>query len=190
MSQDAAESFVDQPNLVALHRYWRSKFVGPALPGRAAIDPIEIGPLLPLVFLIDVAATGTAFRYRLIGTGIVRYLGRDFTGRWVDADIYGDLAPTMIGILRSTLDQRDVTAARARIFGVPGDPLLSFTWTMMPLAADGATIDMLLCGFAPQNRRRTSTDPLIAFNEFDLILEPAFVEGGPAPVASDMSGRE
>ena len=54
------------------------------LPGRQHVSPFDIVPLLPRVWLLDVVRDPLRFRYRLVGTGEVRTLGREVTGQWID----------------------------------------------------------------------------------------------------------
>lgn len=79
LSQDAAR----------LHAYWHAKAHG-AVPVRRALDPvIEIPDQVASTFLLD--RIGARWRYRLVGTKIVRQVGRDVTGSWFDT-LYGDSA--------------------------------------------------------------------------------------------------
>ncbi|MBI3506987.1 MAG: PAS domain-containing protein [Proteobacteria bacterium] len=170
-----ASNLIDQPILVELYRYWRSKFAGDRMPSRRAIDPVEIPALLPWIFLMDVGHLPLAFRYRLIGTGIVNFLGRDFTGRAVDVANYGARAARMIEIFRSAVDRRSVTAVRGRLFYVPTKEFLRFCWTMMPLSTDGEQIDVLLCGYVPENEHDTASSAReMDTSETELILDPRF----------------
>jgi len=45
------------------------------------------------------------FRHRLIGTEIVDKLGRDATGHWVDAELYGEAAPQIFDGLRVIVEE-------------------------------------------------------------------------------------
>ncbi|GIL38912.1 PAS domain-containing protein [Roseiterribacter gracilis] len=72
-----------------LHAYWLGKARG-AVPVRRSLDPvIEIPQLVASTFLLD--RIGPRWRYRLVGTKIVRQVGRDVTGQWFDT-LYGDSA--------------------------------------------------------------------------------------------------
>jgi hypothetical protein len=76
------DDVIDQPDLLALYRHWRSLAHG-ATPPRAAFDPFAIPQLMPHLFLMDVLPDGT-FRYRLIGTALDAHTGVPFTGRRLD----------------------------------------------------------------------------------------------------------
>src|SRR5215469_5086608 len=81
---------ISHPTLVALHRYWDGKRGGRMMPSRRDLDPSEIVKLLPHIYMVDVLRDPLRFRYRLIGTAICAFLGRDYTGRAVDAATYGE----------------------------------------------------------------------------------------------------
>ena len=68
------------PSLDEFLSYWNSIGNGKGLPGRPDLDPVDIPGMLPFVFLVDVLGQGKDFRYRLVGTDIVRNTKRDFTG--------------------------------------------------------------------------------------------------------------
>ena len=166
---------IDDPVLVELHAFWRSRFSGGRLPSRRDIDPPSLGKLLQWVFLIDVGQDPPSLRYRLIGTGITRFLGRDFTGRMIDEETYGDKAPMMRRIFLSAIETRDVTAARGRLFYVPTRSFLNFCCTVMPLSSDGETIDMLFCGYAAEDPALIIEDPSLQGGmDAKIILDPIF----------------
>src|SRR3546814_6108920 len=65
------------PKIKALYDYWQS--IRPndlALPGRRHFDPLDIPELLPNIQMLDVKRDPLRFRFRLIGTEIVRFTGR------------------------------------------------------------------------------------------------------------------
>jgi hypothetical protein len=64
-----------------LYSYWLSKRGSRRMPARSDLDPADIIPLLP--HLIIAERVGDQFRYRLIGTGVVRDVGFDPTGYFV-----------------------------------------------------------------------------------------------------------
>src|SRR5579883_397777 len=82
-----------------LYRYWEAKFVNWRPRSRRDIDPpIEIPRLIGNLALIDVEPA--AYRYRLIGTKLVRAFRRDSTGQTIDKDLLGPTTlATWLGIL-------------------------------------------------------------------------------------------
>ena len=83
------------------------------------------------------------FRWRLIGTNIVDYMGRDSTGKWF-ADIYDDhwLAIHTTAYMAS-VTRREPVFYRGNLEYVGKDHRF-FRSVHLPLAADGETVDMLL----------------------------------------------
>src|ERR1051326_8685450 len=72
------------PLLRRLYDYWRSiKPVG-GLPCRQDLVPEDIAPLWSRAWMLDVFRAPLRYRYRLCGTEMVRSLGREVTGQWVD----------------------------------------------------------------------------------------------------------
>ncbi len=166
---------IDDPVLIELHAFWRSRFAGDRPPSRRDIDPSSLGKLLQWVFLIDVGRDPPSLRYRLIGTGITRFLGRDFTGRMIDEENYGDAAPEMQRIFFSAVEKRDVTAARGSVFYAPTRSFLCFCCAIMPLSSDGSTIDMLFCGYAAEAPEKILDDPTLqGALRAKIILDPVF----------------
>jgi hypothetical protein len=72
------------PHCCAFYDYWLRISPLGRLPGRQHVSPFEFVPLLPRVWMLDVVRDPLRLRYRLVGTGEVRTLGRELTGQWVD----------------------------------------------------------------------------------------------------------
>lgn len=131
----------------ALYRLWLKKQAGVSaecrgeLPGRSEFDPLEMPELLPNLTLFDVERAPLRFRIRLVGTAIVAAMGKDTTGFYLDQ-----------------LDRIETVERRARELVKSKTPYFlsdqPLSWTHrdyktysvlgLPLAADGATVDMLL----------------------------------------------
>src|SRR5690349_9111742 len=85
----ASQRIAGQPLIAALLDYWEVKRDGRPMPDRRDIDPAELPPkLLPHLLLGETLDGGTRWRYRLVGTEIVRRLGFDPTGKYID-DVLG-----------------------------------------------------------------------------------------------------
>ena len=90
------------PRLGEIYRYWLSKRRDGALPRRADIKPGELGAVIRHINLIDVIrepGKALQFRHRLMGTGIIDWLGQDLTGRLVDETIYGPATTAIVASL-------------------------------------------------------------------------------------------
>lgn len=133
------------PRLRQLYEYWLSIHPGDgSLPGRQHIDPADFVALLPWVWLVDVQRDPLRFKYRLLSTGQVTVLGREYTGQWLD-----EAHPTFV----TAPAYRQFVAAveRAEIGYRSGDTLVvlqkdyrSMERLIMPLARNGKDVDMLL----------------------------------------------
>lgn len=138
------------PKLLEGYAYWRARH-GPdgRLPGRQAIDPIDLKAILPAICLYEVHRDkhggSMRFRYRVIGTQIVARMERDFTGSWLD-----EAHPKFVD---SSAYQEFVSVAAGHLpfayyRGVPlfhtDKDYASIERLLLPLARDGVTVDMML----------------------------------------------
>jgi hypothetical protein len=125
------------------HAYWRSKLVGGRLPARRDVEPLEIPRLLPFVLLSEVPQGDPALlRYRLVGTAVVQMNGRDFTGSGLN-DTVADPSWRRYweGNYRRVIDTRAPLFGADR-YGYRARDFVAFEWCILPLASDGATVDM------------------------------------------------
>lgn len=118
------------------------------LPGRQHFDPTAIPKLLPHVWLVDVEAQPLHLRYRLLGNEIRRVSGRDDSaiGRSFN-DFDPDFAPgnARYESFAAVIRDRQPEYRRGAPRFPPGLDHLSIERILMPLAADGSTVDMLFC---------------------------------------------
>ncbi len=136
------------PRLAALYAHWRRIRPAPdLLPGRRHFDPIDVPGALASIWLLDVQREPLRFRYRLIGSNVVRMIGGDFTGQWFDE------ARPALGKVMPKLVRYRLMVETGRATWRRGAPLLALDpyWkstenVIMPLAADGRSVDMLMCG--------------------------------------------
>ena len=127
-----------------LYAYWRSKAKG-RLPARADIDPADIPQLLPFLFMIDVEHNPRRFRFRLVGTQVCTWAGRDVTGVYLDDPNYGPRGPIIQRQYAEVVD-RGVPYYTQQPAARPDRDYIFYERLVLPLAADGRTIDILLCG--------------------------------------------
>ncbi len=144
MHKDPGQVIKDK-RLLALYRYWEDKRGDRAMPARAEIDPTEIPSLLPIVLLVDISAAGE-YRYRLVGTELVRWLGRDITGQTFSEALpsgpYGDY---IVGLVNDTVTSGRPLYAEG-VFMIEGRIDRQVRRLTLPLSADGSTVDMILGG--------------------------------------------
>lgn len=136
-------AFIDEiadPLIRQVFGYWRAQWRPGRLPRRHAIDPAALPPeCLPHLFMFRREADGR-LRQLLVGTAIVKALGRDETGTYLDEVLTG-----RAGLRRLRLIQR-VVDERLPIFYV--GPAFSRTEErrrvarlMLPVSSDGAACD-------------------------------------------------
>jgi hypothetical protein len=133
------------PLVRAFYDYWRSVSPPDRLPGRQHIAPEAIPLLWSRLWMLDVHRDPLRYRYRLCGTEVVRSLGREVTGLWLD-----EAHPTLVANPQSR-DRFRYMAETGQPTWRRGPPL----WTrdpehrivetcVVPLAADGFTVDKIL----------------------------------------------
>jgi len=72
------------PMVSRFYEYCLSVTPAGRLPGRQHICPEEIPGFLSRLWMLDVSRDPVRYRYRLCGTELVRSLGREVTGLWLD----------------------------------------------------------------------------------------------------------
>lgn len=127
----------------ALHDWWSSNRGPAGVPDRNAFDVFEHKALLPNLFISDVETEPFRIRYRLVGTRIVRNLGVDFTGRYLDELIGPDFATPWVEYYRMSF------ADRGPVLGSVTDPTASggtFTYEfgLFPIALGGEAVKQFL----------------------------------------------
>ncbi len=134
------------PKIARFFLYWRSIHPASGLPGRRHFDPLAVHSLLPGIWLLDIQREPFRLRYRLVGTEAVEAIGSEVTGQWMDT-VHTAVAQEQIYMdrYRAVAEQKLPSWRR----GVPR------LWThkkyatlenmVVPLANDGATVDMLAC---------------------------------------------
>ena len=120
------------------------------MPARSDFDPVEMVPLLPPLYLVDVVSEPDAdalrFRYRLIGTSIVALLGRDSTGKWADEALHGDKIVGIRDLFTLLSTARLPVAIKGFIFFIRDKNWVFVEGLLLPLSADGKTVNMILVG--------------------------------------------
>lgn len=140
-----------EPQLKALHEIWQGRCRGRRVPARADFDPIDLKTHLGNLFLIDVERTPLRFRVRLIGTRITTVVQRDVTGMYLDQIYAGKLFESLFEALSWVADARAPLRVHSRA-GHPRNPFYLYEGLLLPLSADGETVNMVLGGlhFTPE----------------------------------------
>jgi hypothetical protein len=142
---DLQTDLAPYPDLRRALDYWAAKRGDRFAPARADIEPAEILSLLPRVMLADVERGddgGIDFVYRLSGTGICNVHREELTGRRPSS-----LHPPSYGALidahyRVALERR---CPLAHVIALQLDrKTASYARIILPLSADGETLNMLM----------------------------------------------
>jgi len=133
------------PVLRRVHEYWVAKSPPGGLPSRAVVDPIDLGPLLPHLGLVDVILEPPPFRlrFRLCGEVMVRLAGANPTGKYYDEFFEPDALATLRAEVERVITSGQPSFVERRAMR-PTRDFARYRRLMLPLAADGRTIDMLL----------------------------------------------
>jgi hypothetical protein len=162
----------DWPNTLSFVRdYWLTRRGGRSMPRRSDISPAQLKAQLPHILLADVIDGGADFRYRLVGTELLRFFYAEPSGKQISKVLAPFGEATVEGTLAS---YRGVMERRApvRITGAGAwygqEPKL-FDAYLAPLSDDDVTINMILGTFVFEWDRE---------HQFRQPLDPR--QGGPS----------
>jgi hypothetical protein len=133
------------PLVRCFYEYWLSVAPPGRLPGRQHIVPENIGLLLSRLWMLDVFRDPLRFRYRLVGTEIVRSVQRELTGQWVDeAQPVSSQKAAVRDRYRFMLDTGQATWRRGQTQWDHNPNHRQVENCLAPLATDGVTIDKII----------------------------------------------
>lgn len=135
------------PKVVEIVRHWRSLRPAPnRLPGRQHFDPIRVPRLLGNIWLVEVVKDDPRlFRARLVGTALEQLGARLRKG-----EFFEDVAPVGEAQVTTTPFRHVLQAGCVNWRRGPSalshmEHVRELERVIMPLAADGETVDMFLC---------------------------------------------
>lgn len=139
---------IKSERLQLLYDYWLGIRPTPELlPGRVHLDPLDIPAILPWIILFDIGQGPADTRYRLIGTRIVERVGRDFTGRLLSEGYWGYDTSKVLEDYWAVAQAGRPELWRRRLVNREGMPQ-AYDYLLLPLAADGRRVDLLLAAVA------------------------------------------
>jgi hypothetical protein len=146
----------------ALYRYWLLKHREGRPPSRNDLDPlIEIPSLVANLVLLDLV--DGSFRYRLVGTEVVRRAGTDMTGKMIGLTI---TLPEMRDQWRTALDSV-AHGQKPQLFlsKMPEGVTARYVTLMLPLVTPSGDTEMILAGiffdgYVPPGRKVPGLSPL------------------------------
>lgn len=152
-SQRADLGLDDEPppgahaKVVAIVRHWRSLMPAPGvLPGRQHFDPVQVPQLLSNVWLVDVVSDDPRmFRARLVGTAFERVGARLRKGNFFEDVAPEAEAKVTAQSFRRLLQTGGYSWRRGKSSFSHMEHVRELERVILPLASDGATVDMFLC---------------------------------------------
>ena len=138
-----ADLKIVSPTLQRVHQDWQNRRHGTGLPSRSSFDILDLKYIIGNLNLVDVLRDPLRFRYRVHGTSCVSVLGYDMTRKFVDD--YPDpvyrarVRRNFTGVVESRQPRCDLGARE-----IVDHRIIHFEALILPLAADGETVDMLM----------------------------------------------
>lgn len=115
------------------------------MPARADLDPADLSHLLPNILIHEVQAEPLDFRYRLVGSEIVRHINQNPTGTWMSQIPHQKKPSKLWNFLEDAVTNKHPVIANPpylwqyKEFKFIEDIIL-------PLSADGKNVNMLFIG--------------------------------------------
>ena len=134
---------ISQPDLLRLFEYWLERCKESTLPARRDIDPLDLPYIIGNLILVDVEREPyLRFRYRLTGSLLSNQMRLNITGKLVED--HPD--PTFRALANAVYTQ---VATSARPLAYRRDQIIDnrvrrYDVLILPLAADGSTVDKIL----------------------------------------------
>jgi hypothetical protein len=123
------------------YEYWLRKAAGGRLPSRNDIKPRELVGVLDQIFLVDVTQRPLTFHFRLFGSALTKWAGKEYTGFSFNAN--GDSNwRTTFNDYRSVVESH-VPRCDERSAPWASKDFYTIERMVAPLSADGRTVEML-----------------------------------------------
>ena len=123
-------------------QYWDKMRGDRLMPARADLDPADLRHLLPHILIHEVQLEPLDFRYRLIGSEVVRHLNDNHTGAWVSSIPHQKKPSKLWAILEKAVTDRAPVIANPPYIG-PYEQFKSIEDIVLPLSVDGEKVNML-----------------------------------------------
>jgi hypothetical protein len=129
-------------DLHQLYDYWQARRKDGRLPARADIHPSELRFLMGNLLLVEALREPLRFRYRLVGSNLTRFLKLELTGKLLDQHPDPEFR-RLVTATYTTLAETGQPWAARRDTMLDGR-LRRYEVLLLPLAADGTIVDMIL----------------------------------------------
>lgn len=134
----------DQPAIVRVRDYWRSKQKGRLMPSRHDIVAAELRDILPILQIYEVLDGGNAYRIRLLGTKIASAFDSDPTGKVFDRNSNDPLTARMLAVFKHVAQERMPLIAYADRTAVEKMSFTSVESIYLPLSENWADVHAVL----------------------------------------------
>jgi len=131
-----------EPEFLKAVVYWHTCRGSKSMPSRADLNPADLVKILSKVMLVDVLPQAPHFRYRVFGTNIADWIKFDATGQTLDAIQPDNYRQMLVATYMECVGARIPIAHR--VLWETEDLSHRYKRLMMPLAANGRNVDMLL----------------------------------------------
>lgn len=131
------------PMVQALHAWWLAHCRGENPPDRRDLDPVDLKPLLPNLFIAEVEHAPFRVRYRLVGTKSVQVIGFDLTGRYLDEVLSVDPDIPWMDYYRIAYDSRQPLLGSVVAPTAFGDTF-TYEFGLCPLTNGGTRIEQFV----------------------------------------------
>jgi len=144
---DAVMETIDTTSslLQRLHRDWHGWRRGRLFPARRDFKPEDVAYLLGWINLIEVSPDPIRFKFRLHGSEVVRLLGYDLTGKFVDESPRPQHRERVAALCLKPLTQRGPTASFENV--VLDDRVFRCETLQLPLSEDAQAINMIIAAY-------------------------------------------
>jgi hypothetical protein len=132
------------PRIREAHDYWQRIHPARGLPGRQHFDPTDIPGLLRHIRMLDIEGQPPRFKVRVVGTQFAERLGHDTTGQYLDKLFEGFEGSRFHRCLLGVMENKRPIWRSGPLQWFCREQYSSVERIHLPLARDGATVDMVL----------------------------------------------
>lgn len=134
----------DHPMVEAFADHWCDRCGGSSIPDRADLQIEGLAPWFGHVIIMDVVDGGADFRYRLIGTRITEFLGRDYTGHTVTESNYSGAQEKVLDTFRRPVTEGGPVFRQGCVAWSRDRSWRTYASVHCPLTAGGSEIAMTI----------------------------------------------
>lgn len=131
-----------QRHIAVVYEHWKRLRGERVMPARREIDPFALKSALGLIIIAQHEPEGDDFRFTLFGTMIAQAMGRDYTGRLASELTPKSYATAILESYRTVRRSGEPRLTRLSIG--PVNNVMVYHRLLLPLGADGKTVDSLL----------------------------------------------